>query len=129
LLTGFVTLDIEALVESTHKSGEFYIFTCGCGVPDCAGVSHGVIVLHSRYYIEWLIPEPLQEPYFDMDTPERSPTNIRTFRERTFEPAAYLQAVAAGLSKAQALAASTTSRPEVSPYGFTIDRLNTLTVA
>jgi hypothetical protein len=68
LLTGFVTLDIEALVESTHKSGEFYIFTCGCGVPDCAGVSHGVIVLHSRYYIEWLIPEPLQEPYFDMDS-------------------------------------------------------------
>lgn len=129
LFTSDVTLDIAALVDSTRGSGEFYIFTCGCGEPGCAGIWHGVIVLHSPYCVQWLIPEPFREPYVDMDAPEPPPTDLRTFRERTFSPAAYREAVFSGLSQAQALAASTMPQPEIGPYGFTIDRLNALKVA
>lgn len=56
---GFAGLSIDpgAFVES-HDDGEFFVATCGCGVPDCAGVFDGVTVIHDATHVHWKIPEP-----------------------------------------------------------------------
>jgi hypothetical protein len=35
------SLDVRALAQSLLNEGEHFIFTCGCGVPDCAGIHDG----------------------------------------------------------------------------------------
>jgi len=35
-------LDVGKLLQALDKSGEYFIFTCGCGVPDCADITEGV---------------------------------------------------------------------------------------
>ena len=35
-------LDVQQLVYALAKSGEYFVFTCGCGVPDCADIANGV---------------------------------------------------------------------------------------
>lgn len=42
-----------ALLGSTHRSDEHWIFTCWCGEPGCARVDRGVIVAHSGDYTLW----------------------------------------------------------------------------
>lgn len=47
-----------ALAAAATQAGEFYIATCGCGMPDCAGIYRGVRVSHSNGIINWEIPVP-----------------------------------------------------------------------
>jgi hypothetical protein len=63
-------IDLRALLASTERSGEYFIFTCGCGNSGCAGVDNGIIVVHSDYGLtDWFIPEPMQLRYGDEDVP------------------------------------------------------------
>jgi len=46
-------LDLQALVASTHRNDEHYIFTCDCGVPKCAGIERGVTVVSDGGITVW----------------------------------------------------------------------------
>ncbi len=50
-----LSVDLSALEMSTHRSGEFYIITCMCGYPSCAGIERGVTVEQAGTRIEWAI--------------------------------------------------------------------------
>jgi hypothetical protein len=34
-------LNVHALAQALLREGEHFIFTCGCGVPECAGIHEG----------------------------------------------------------------------------------------
>ena len=48
-------ISAEALMASTWLNDEFYIFTCECGSPECAGIKSGVDVVHEGGLVVWRI--------------------------------------------------------------------------
>jgi len=42
LLGDRYVLDVRRLAQALQREGEHFIFTCGCGVPGCAGIVDGV---------------------------------------------------------------------------------------
>jgi hypothetical protein len=57
------------LLPSSERSGYWYIVTCTCGDPGCAGIFAGVEVRHREGRITWRIPEPgpMRDFVFDAD--------------------------------------------------------------
>jgi hypothetical protein len=66
LLTDFV-VDTPELVKSISVSGEYFIFTCGCGDSGCADIDNGIIVDHKDGVIKWLIPDPISNRNVKLD--------------------------------------------------------------
>jgi len=58
-------IDFFQLVESLKASGNYYIFTCGCGSAGCAGIEDGVEVEHHNNIIEWRCRLPQSMDGFD----------------------------------------------------------------
>ncbi|MCB0482826.1 MAG: hypothetical protein KDC83_15460 [Flavobacteriales bacterium] len=60
--------DLVHLTKSAESSGNFYILTCWCGYPLCAGLKKPITVEHNHDHIVWKIsePEPVREFKFDM---------------------------------------------------------------
>jgi hypothetical protein len=52
-------LDVGKLLQALDKSGEYFIFTCGCGVPDCADITEGVksVVLGDQVKLVGSLPK------------------------------------------------------------------------
>jgi hypothetical protein len=46
-------VDLNQLRSSTEKDGVYFIWTCSCGVPGCAGMEHGVQVDHLEDRTNW----------------------------------------------------------------------------
>ena len=46
-------VDVLALLKSAEQAGEYFIWTCTCGVPECGGVYRGVRVTHGPDVVEW----------------------------------------------------------------------------
>lgn len=46
-------IDIGEFFESLDSEGEFKIFSCCCGIPECSGWIRGIQVRHLNQYIEW----------------------------------------------------------------------------
>ena len=44
--------NLYEIFQSRQKEGEFFIFTCSCGIPECAGYK-GVNVTHQGGVVEW----------------------------------------------------------------------------
>ena len=42
LLGDKYALDVRQLAAALLREGEYFVFTCGCGVPDCAGIHEGI---------------------------------------------------------------------------------------
>ena len=51
------SIDILSLYDSAQESDEHFIWTCGCGVPNCAGIYHGVWVSHFSDSVVWQVPK------------------------------------------------------------------------
>jgi hypothetical protein len=49
-------VDADELLKSLEQDGEFFIFFCCCGVPQCSGWNSGVEVIHSEDTITWINP-------------------------------------------------------------------------
>lgn len=62
-------LDFDALRESIWNDGAYFIWTCSCGIPECAGLKQPIRVVHSTDRISWLgAPPPIAafgELHFD----------------------------------------------------------------
>ena len=46
-------LDVDVFLESLKSNGEYYLFSCNCGVPECSGWIKGVNVEHQENTIVW----------------------------------------------------------------------------
>lgn len=76
-------IDISALYNSAQGSGEFFIWTCDCGIPECAGIHYGIQVTHTAQTVVWQAP--------------RRPFEVATRFE--FERPAYVAAIEAGVTE------------------------------
>jgi len=77
----WLAVDLGQLALSLQGDGEFFILTCTCGVPGCAGLESGVQVTHDHKNVHWVVREP-------------GPT-----RALVFDGEAYAQAVQQGLAQ------------------------------
>ena len=50
---GGALVDITALIASSIDSDEYYLFTCSCGYPGCAGIDGGIEVVHEDELVVW----------------------------------------------------------------------------
>ena len=47
-------INISEFLDSLEAEGEFEIFSCCCGIPECSGWKRGIQVKHiDQQYIEW----------------------------------------------------------------------------
>ena len=46
-------IDVDIFLESMNSDGEFFIFSCICGIPECSGWDKGIFVLHNENNITW----------------------------------------------------------------------------
>lgn len=67
-----VCIEPCALIASASREGEFFIGTCGCGEPGCAGVWHGIQVQHSNGFARWEVHQPYVRDKGDM-SPNKPP--------------------------------------------------------
>lgn len=58
-----------ALIWSVRGNGEYFILTCSCGIPECAGIYKGVEVKFVGNSVEWhfIDPYPLRDKTFVFD--------------------------------------------------------------
>lgn len=59
-------VDLSQLQLSLEKSGTFFIWTCSCGAPGCAGLFHGVDVKHLGDQAIWHDLDRNQKFRFDI---------------------------------------------------------------
>ena len=112
------TLDLRELVASTHANGEYWIFTCGCGEPGCAGIGNPIVVQHGADMVYWLVPAPIRQPRSD------EPRNV----EFTFERRSYFFVVKAALERALRMSDEVNDEVDLGPHGFTVAELRSLAV-
>ena len=48
-------LDIVELYYSAREAGSYFIWTCGCGSPECGGIHWGVRVAHAAATVTWQV--------------------------------------------------------------------------
>ena len=66
-------VDLVELAKTLDTDGEFFIITCSCGDPGCAGINEGVHVTRDEHILRWRIrdrgkgTEPERHFAFDAD--------------------------------------------------------------
>ena len=80
----YTYLDFSSFVDSTKSEGEFFLVTCSCGEPGCAGIFDGVLITHEGELIRWKVPNSIQQ---DVDSDEEEVPI--TYDEYVFDRAAY----------------------------------------
>ena len=115
------TVDIRGLVASVRDAGEFYIFTCGCGEPFCAGLAEGVHAEHGDERVTWRVADPITQ-----DLCEEPPESI-SYVEYSFDRNEYLEAVRVGLDEARAIVGRGKDIGFV-PYGLREEEIVSLSV-
>ena len=111
-------IDLTELAKSCQFSGELNIYTCGCGVPDCAGIYKGIEVGHSVDAITWICPEPLAIKYDSPATHEDKVNDSRNFR---FEPDQYINTIDSGIKRIKSLAVSADGPVCFQVYGLKLN--------
>ena len=51
-------IDRDELRRSVGSTGDFWILTCWCGDPGCAGIEQAVKVVQEADVVHWYIEEP-----------------------------------------------------------------------
>lgn len=71
-------IDISEFLKSMVQNGEYFIFSCCCGVPSCSGWVKGIQVEHFDTTIRWTNLNTWKEWYFEK---HRIEDDIKTIRE------------------------------------------------
>jgi len=101
-----LSVDLRALAKSSQCSGEFDIFTCGCGIAGCAGIFEGIRVEHLPEAVVWDFKEPLSERgYFHLSDDDWA--GIRKPVRLSFDPDEYQQNIGIGIRKIKAMVLET----------------------
>lgn len=85
-----------SLFDSISKDGEYYIFTCSCGTPGCAGIFNGVIVIHEENHIIWKVPDPISIDTDDENYNEDDEVKYKTY---TFDKNQYAGSIISAIEK------------------------------
>lgn len=59
-------IDIQAMKESAIQSGKYYLWTCTCGFPQCAGLNAPIHVKHHGSTITWKCGVPPVQDFGDL---------------------------------------------------------------
>jgi len=54
-------LSFSELKKASRENGKFFIITCSCGFPDCAGIYNPIKVEHNGSEVTWFIQEPVKK--------------------------------------------------------------------
>ncbi|MGI0481499.1 hypothetical protein ACN4EE_11995 [Geminocystis sp. CENA526] len=54
----YYATSLTELKDSLENNGKYFILTCWCGVPDCAGIEQGIQVTHYQNTVTWTITQP-----------------------------------------------------------------------
>jgi hypothetical protein len=119
-------VNVSELVRSLDSSGEFYIFTCECGTPECARIYDGIQVSHVSGKMLWHFRQPVSESDNDLPEDEALELRLSTSKlvEYDFDRNQFIQAIDKALRELKSMPGNTA----YSPYGFTRNHLDTLTV-
>lgn len=49
-------VDSDMLFKSLESDGEYFIFSCCCGVPHCSSWTNGIKVTRKKNIIQWIDP-------------------------------------------------------------------------
>lgn len=68
----------DVLLESLESDGEYFIFSCCCGMPSCSGWIKGIQVTHQKDTVRWVDPNNNKSWTFDKNQMLK---DIETIRE------------------------------------------------
>ncbi|NCO73662.1 MAG: hypothetical protein GW795_15060 [Cyanobacteria bacterium] len=68
----YYATSLTELNNTLKQNGKYFILTCWCGVPDCAGIEQGIQVTHYQDTVKWTINQP-------------SPHRVFTFSENDYK--------------------------------------------
>ena len=69
------------LARSAKEAGNFFILTCGCGVPECARLDDPIAVVHDGNTISWRVTDPEPKRQFSFDRDKYKAEVLRFLRE------------------------------------------------
>jgi len=70
-------INTEILLKSLESDGEYFIFSCNCGVPECSGWIKEINVTHQGKKIKWMDTNTDRVWYLDREKIESDLKNIR----------------------------------------------------
>jgi hypothetical protein len=120
-----VTIDLHSLLLSLKSSGEYDIFTCGCGEPGCASVWNNCIVLHGHDSVSWLVPHPIVKAQASDESREDDDPRVLSFKEYWFDQHVYRSEIISALHAVLRLA-NDYPKARLTPYGLTTETLRRL---
>ncbi|MDW8852061.1 hypothetical protein SD960_18300 [Flavobacterium sp. MMLR14_040] len=68
--------DAENLLNSCESDGEYFIFSCCCGIPECSGWKEGIKVIHTENIVKWTDSDNNKVWHFDKKNIEEDLKNI-----------------------------------------------------
>ena len=106
-------LHLDELVGSIYGYGYFEIYTCSCGVAQCADIWEDILVDQEGNTILWTVPQPLR-PLEDGQTEHK---------HFVFDREHYRQAIQTGLDEAKKLVRGHPGEISIGPSDFTVENL------
>jgi hypothetical protein len=105
-------VDLRQLFLSLSQAGEFFIFTCGCGIAGCASILKGVVVEHELDNVHWRFFSPVSSKNF---TSKKKWLNKAKQVEYIFDKKQMVANINAAFEN---IRTQITTRTAYSPYGF-----------
>lgn len=59
----YYATSLTELKDSIKHNGNYFIITCWCGVPDCAGIEQGIKVIHHQNTVKWTMTQPQAQQF------------------------------------------------------------------
>jgi hypothetical protein len=69
-------VDAELLIKSLKSSGNYFIFSCCCGLPECSKWIKPIKVEHEENMIKWIEPNTENTWHFDKHKLEEDMENV-----------------------------------------------------
>lgn len=69
-------VDTSVLLQSLKSDGEYFIFCCNCGFPECSGREEGIKVFHKDDTVQWTDSFINKTWIFDKNLIEKTLTEI-----------------------------------------------------
>ena len=74
-------VNYEIMIESLYSNGEFFIFSCCCGITECSDWKKGIKVIHKEDKITWINGNSEQKWIFDKKEMLKNFNDIKTEAE------------------------------------------------
>ncbi|PCJ64857.1 MAG: hypothetical protein COA58_11315 [Bacteroidetes bacterium] len=70
-------IDVDVFLKSMNSDGEYFIFSCCCGIPECSGWIKGINVKHKENIVTWSDENSNRTWQLDKTKVENDLSNIR----------------------------------------------------